>query len=29
LKHIYPDRHNISIAKTNNKFIVILIIDIL
>jgi hypothetical protein len=28
LKHIYPERHNISIAKTNNKFIVILTIDI-
>lgn len=26
LKHIYPDRHNISIAKTNDKFIVILTI---
>lgn len=29
LKHIYPDRHNISIAKTIDKFIVILTIDIL
>jgi len=29
LKHIYPDRHNISIAKTNDKFIVILTIEIL
>jgi len=29
LKHIYPNRHNISIAKTNEKFIVILSIDIL
>jgi two-component system LytT family sensor kinase len=29
LKHIYPDRHNISIAKTNDKFIVILAIYIL
>jgi sensor histidine kinase YesM len=28
LKHIYPDRHNISIAKTNDKFIVILSVDI-
>ncbi len=28
LKHIYPDRHNISIAKTNGKFIVILTIDV-
>jgi two-component system, LytTR family, sensor kinase len=29
LKYIYPNRHNISIAKTNGKFIVILTIDIL
>jgi sensor histidine kinase YesM len=29
LKHIYPDRHNISIARASNKFIVILTIDIL
>lgn len=29
LRHIYPDRHNISIAKTIDKFIVILTIDIL
>ncbi|MBV5312003.1 MAG: histidine kinase [Prolixibacteraceae bacterium] len=29
LKHIYPDQHNISIAKTIDKFIVILTIDIL
>ncbi len=29
LKHIYPNRHNISIAKTIDKFIVILTIDIL
>ena len=29
LKHIYPDRHNISIAKTNGKFIVILSINML
>jgi hypothetical protein len=29
LKLIYPDRHNISIAKTNDKFIVILTIEIL
>lgn len=28
LKHIYPNRHNISIAKTNDKFLVILTIDI-
>jgi len=28
LKHIYPDRHTISIAKTNAKFIVILTIDL-
>jgi len=28
LKHIYPNRHNISIAKTNDKFIVILTIEI-
>jgi hypothetical protein len=27
LKHIYPNRHNISIAKTNDKFIVILTIE--
>ncbi len=29
LKHIYPNRHNISIAKANGKFLVILTIDIL
>jgi sensor histidine kinase YesM len=29
LKYIYPNRHNISIAKTNGKFIVILTIDVL
>jgi sensor histidine kinase YesM len=29
LKHIYPNRHNISVAKTIDKFIVILTIDIL
>lgn len=29
LKHIYPNRHNISIAKTIDKFIVILTIDML
>ena len=29
LKHIYPNRHNISIAKTNGKFIVILSIELL
>jgi hypothetical protein len=29
LKYIYPNRHNISIAKTKDKFIVILSIDIL
>lgn len=28
LKFIYPNRHNISIAKTNEKFIVILSIDL-
>ena len=28
LKHIYPNRHNLSIAKTTDKFIVILTIDI-
>jgi len=27
LKHIYPDRHNISIAKTADKFIVILSVE--
>lgn len=29
LKYIYPNRHNISIAKTNGKFIVILTIEVL
>jgi len=28
LRFIYPDRHNISIAKTNEKFIVILSINL-
>jgi LytS/YehU family sensor histidine kinase len=28
LIYIYPNRHNISIAKTNDKFIVILTIEI-